>query len=382
MDNKGPFVGVYFKDRASVGRADLIRIYREYGEDGLLQGAEAAGFSVKKDEKSVENHVKASSGVEREEDDFETELEHRKESVLDKAPPIGFWIPVTYKESPEREYKRPKVAVAFKPDNSEIKGDHTKVPPKTKSLIPWSRMWPFLFKSLSIPREFTRVDEREVVKRISSGAPLRSIPFKKKVTWVQSSQIILDFNNNLTPLWDEISGLYNSLEKIRGKFGLEVLQTESMPEGPYINKGTGYSYRSPELGSPILIISDLGCYDKSGKRRRAWILFGKMLRRAGFKPVVLVPCPKRAWDEELTKYFYHVCWDRGMGALTICHKDKIQSKSQNYEDSVYDEIEERLLSLISPALAVEPGLLRTMRYQLPVGKSDIGTEMSVWNSEK
>ncbi len=382
MGNRKPSVGVSFKNRAGVGRADLIRIYREYGEDGLLHGAEAAGFRVKKEEKSVEKHDKASRGVEHKEEGFVSELEHSKYSALDGAPPMDFWIPTTYVESPEREHKRPKTAVAFKPDNSDIKGDHTIVPPETKSLIPWSRMWPFLFKSLSLPREFARVDEGEAVKRISSGTPLRSIPFKKKVTWVQSSQIILDFNNNLTPLWDEISGLYNSLEKIRGKFGLEVLQTESMPEGPYINKGVGHSYRVPEQGSPIFIISDLGYYDKPGKRRRAWILFGKRLRRAGFKPVVLVPCTKRIWDEDLTKYFYHVCWDRGEGALTICHKDKVQLKNQNYDDSVYDEIEERLLSLISPALAVEPGLLRTLRYQLPLGKSDIGTEMSVWNSEK
>ena len=368
-------------NKTSVSRADLIKIFLRHGRNGLLQGAGAAGYYLKEEEIREEERCTASVA----DGPGQIEIGPKKGKFINKVPLMDFWMPVEYDDVSDEEKKPPdrlEGVTPFKANNEEIVGDPSILPPKTRPLVPWSRMWPFLFNTLSSLKRSTRVDEKKAISIISSGTPLKEVPFKERTTWARSGQIILDYNYNLTPLWDETTRLFKSLEKIRGKFGLEVLKTEYLPEGPYINKGREYHYKMPEQGTPVFIISDLGYYDKAGKRKNAWMEFGRKLGRAGIKPVVLLPCPPRAWDTGLTKYFFHVCWDRSARAVNVCNQNRTQTRDTDFENNVYEETEERLLSLISPAHVMETGLLRTLRYLLPADRSDIGVEMSVWNSEK
>lgn len=137
--------------KRSVSRADLIRIYSEYGKNGLLQCAAAAGFYEIKDTQDKKHEKKPmseSSRIAQGREDFENTQEQKKKKSLKNAPLIDFWMPASYKETPEAEEKAMpddiKAAVPFKRDNSEIKGDDTIKPPETRPLIPWPKMWPFL----------------------------------------------------------------------------------------------------------------------------------------------------------------------------------------------------------------------------------------------
>ena len=114
---------------------------------------------------------------------------------------------------------------------------------------------------------------------------------------------------------------------------------------------------------------------------QAWMRFGKRLKKAGFLPTVLTLCPSRYWDTEMARYWRLVCWDRGERLPRKIYKHWSGSKPHPGSRGDIQAGVERLLSLLSAAIRVEPALLRAVRLMLPYGVADVSTEAAVWGHE-
>jgi formylglycine-generating enzyme required for sulfatase activity len=129
----------------------------------------------------------------------------------------------------------------------------------------------------------------------------------------------------------------------------------------------------PAPGTPVLVLGDLGCNDRPAHRRQRWLRFGARLKRAGCPPAALTPCPPRRWDGELARLFDLACWDR------TARLPRQRGRAAGGGPGLGEDAADTLLALLSPAIRVEPGLLRAARLLLPAGQADVGAEASAWN---
>jgi formylglycine-generating enzyme required for sulfatase activity len=387
-----------------VGRVDLLVLLHGLGKEGLDQAAEFMGFYRRlketlpgKTEKGVYVGEYAAPGG-------EVKVEHR----FDEAEPIvHFWRAVAYREKGEADVQGDepswfKEVIPFA--SGEVRADYSQPIPRKLPLLPWSRMWPFLFGVLGYYCDTRSIDMDRAVEMAARAEPMSRLPFQQRLTRAGACQVILDMDRYLLPFWDDENDLKQRIEKMRGSSGLEVLVFENGPEGLCRRWGKELEelkpYRFPAPGTPILIISDLGCLENNeggkgrrvegervstrhvtGRRRQAWMRFGKRLKRAGFLPSVLTLCSSGYWDRELARYWRLVCWDRGESLP--CKVDRYWLGGRPHP-GLSGDVEtgaERLLSLLSVAIRVEPALLRAVRVMLPNGLADVGTEAAVWGHE-
>lgn len=169
---------------------------------------------------------------------------------------------------------------------------------------------------LSLRQESAQLDVPPLVERLARGEMPPRLPRRMQQGWAGTCQVLIDFAEALAPFWDDFHGLRQRLEPLRGVQGLTVLAfPDGDPEGRCLawspaqyewQEREGYTLQA--AGTPVLVLSDLGCHDVTGARRRPWRRLGQRLRRAGCPPVALMPCPPCYWDGEVTQLFAPVCW--------------------------------------------------------------------------
>jgi hypothetical protein len=147
-----------------------------------------------------------------------------------------------------------------------------------------------------------------------------------------------------------------ALSNLRGKQGLKVCK---YGEGDWVMP-------APEI--PVLILSDLGMLEASGVLRKQWLRFGCALKAAGIQPFVLAPVSPQHIDPELGSYYHIALWGRS---------SRLLRQRQRVEVDNYPQLEE-LLALLSPAIRIEPELLRAVRHLLPDAEFDTGIEAAFW----
>ena len=117
-------------------------------------------------------------------------------------------------------------------------------------------------------------------------------------------------------------------------------------------------------GTIVLVLGDLGCLSvaRTGLCEQ-WLRFGIDLQTAGCTPVALIPGPLERCTGRLAHVWHLIPWER--------------PRPRDPADSL-DTRAKRLLRLVSPAVRIEPGLLRAARLLLQPFEADAGTEADVW----
>ena len=128
----------------------------------------------------------------------------------------------------------------------------------------------------------------------------------------------------------------------------------------------GRDYDLAEPGALVVMLGDLGCLARDGRQlRRQWTRFAQEIVDAGGRPIALSPAAPALWTAELKQVWRIIQWD------------SLASGNAKSDADRQDQAE-RLLSLISPAVRIEPGLLRAVRCLLDPNEADAGTEADVW----
>ncbi len=361
------------------GRADLVDILEQCGREGLERLAPALGFKPRP-EKTQKKKTTGTGGSQ--------DVPDIAPAPEERQPQLAFTCVTSYtpRKPDTKASTRPRwFNEAGSLKQEDYLPDTSQKPPPRLPLAPWTRLWPFLHAAVGTMRRSREPDLQKIIDRAARGAVLRRIPWQRRNGWAAVCHILVDFDLHLLPYRQDFVLLCEQLQKLRGRSGFRVYVFEQGVNSECISwrdkDSPASPYPIPEPGTPVLILSDLGCLDDHGKRRGDWLSFGRRLRRAGLTPIALMPCPPRLWTRELNSLFYPVCWDgnrhfpsRFNGAAPVV-SDTGDTVRKN------DQAVKRLLALLSPAIRIEPRLLRAVRTMLPANEYDVGCEAEVWNHD-
>jgi len=250
------------------------------------------------------------------------------------------------------------------------------VKPLHTELTAWSRLLPFLQKILGSWVEGRRPDTVRLVKQAARHEMIRKIPRKQRFYWATKARMLIDINDDNFPYRRDFLHLRDRLLQARGNEGLDVQYVYDEP-GSYVARYQQQRefiepWNSPEQGTPILILSDLGMHSQSRQTLYGWLAFGQMLNAQGFRATVLMPVAERHIDSRLLRFFDCIVWDRTSRLKLIKGDYQAEKDKRNHLQSI-----DQLLSCFFAAVRVDSGLLRSVRHLLP-GAYNIGYETAIW----
>ncbi len=369
-----------------VNRADLLRALSQLGEDNLDITAEMSGF-VAPPKRKVKLKLQFLNIKEGETD---TSFQSRPVVKQQKGRQAHYYRVIEQKQSvllpePVLGVTKPKpqwyqAAERLNPDAIEFSYEK---PPTEEPLVSWARLWPVLRSLLSDVMETRQPDIPRIVKAVANGVLLESIPRKTRQRWLATIQVLVDRPERARIFYRDYDKLLAELRRMRGETGL-LMQTILRQPGRRVEVecGDGVSisdWQLPVAGTTVFILSDLGLLDKSGTSLRSWLKFGKQLCLAGCRPVVLFPLPERYLTPDLIGLFECVSWDRGSKLQPVTYvtpQEETGTMLQKDADGA-----RQLLAWLSPAVRVEPALLRAVRHRLPIEQVDVGHELAAWHHD-
>lgn len=236
--------------------------------------------------------------------------------------------------------------------------------PAYPPLIRWPRLWPFLRMVLGQTTVSRQTDIPRLIRDVARGLTLHHLPMQTQHGWSAKICILLDFQTQTEPFYHDYNSLWGRLKKLHGSLGMDlrILHGEAGLQTQYRNprRDEIRHWQMPAIDTPLLILSDLGLLAESPQQRQGWERFGRRLRAAGCKPLVMCPVPEALHDKRLLRLFTIHTWDRnsrlrGNSASSVNKREKSEHQGA-----------ELLLVLLSAAVVVEPALLRAVRnYCLP-----------------
>ena len=342
----------------SCGRADLARALG-FGDDELLSAtAELLGYAPG----APVGRQRLRRGRQKHD-----EAPEPPKPQIDRRPPVAtpFWQADTFHalavQALERE-PAPSTRPAWRHRPSQM--------PARQPLAPWRDLQPRLRQVLEGIRLTREVDLDVAVQRLSRGRQLDRLPKLKRRRWGGRVQIIVDRSDRLVPIWHDQELVCTELQHLVPAHEIEfAVMDEALDEPQPLHSAGLSAYAPPPPGGWVLVLGDLGClaHDR-GRSARPWLALGRRLGAAGCRAVALLPCPVERCGGSLQRVWQVVPWERPTG-LAGAERKALRARA------------EHLLRLVSPAIRIEPGLLRAVRRTLPQNMADAGTEVDVWQSE-
>ena len=245
---------------------------------------------------------------------------------------------------------------------------------RPKNLPTWTPLAPkrvLLTRLRQAPamRRMTRdLDVDVIIDYISQGEWFDRIPYREHPAWGSELYLIEDRARRLAPYWRDQEWVGDQLAALYPSHGLTIARLgegDAQPVARWPRAQWGQA-AAPAPGAMVVVLGDLGCLAKEGESlRRFWRDWGVWLRDNQNAVVALVPGPLHMAPPELAQVWTMVRWDMAGTTASGAAEAAVQ----------------RLLTLLAPAVRVEPGLLRAMRTWLPEGRGDAGLEARVWQHE-
>jgi len=260
-------------------------------------------------------------------------------------------------------------------------------------LIPWSRLWPFLRDALSCAGSTGSVDERRLVALVVDVRPVRRIPYRQRRARAAQVHVLVDRSPHLSPFFGDQRRLCVRMRKMFGRTGLSIIGLRGGPEGSAFTQRplAEFRYQAPQQGARVLALSDLGCLYQDPDLYPQWLRLGQTLRRRGCAAHALAPCPRTRWSREMAVTWKMGCWDKGrrlpVGSRGLTWLGAGEGPGGRRSADGLDERDAgeqgllRLMRLCSPAVQLERGFVRDVRFLLPGGEADVGAESDLWQRE-
>ena len=250
--------------------------------------------------------------------------------------------------------------------------------PVPQPLTRWSRLWPFLRRTLGQTVDSRQPDLPRLVDRLTRGEVLHRIPMLRRHGWSPRIAILADYNRQTQPFHRDFNRLCRALEKRHGQLGLDRRVLASEPgRQPLVRRplqSATQHWQVPPAATPLLILSDLGLLDGTPETLLGWQRFGGRLRSAACPALVLCPVPAELLPSSLQSCFEIVEWDRhSLLRRSTAGAPPARTAAEHSAAAV-----EQLLSLLAPAIVFEPPLLRAMRHLLPAAEADVLAEAMLW----
>jgi hypothetical protein len=167
------------------------------------------------------------------------------------------------------------------------------------------------------------LDLETLVKDVSQGRPILSLPRRTAPTLARGAQVLLDRGERMLPFTADQAWLAEQIRTVAGRETVEVLSFDGLP-----GRGAGPGSRRlwkpyPEHGAPrhgatVAVLTDLGLGapavgSRSGDPEE-WLALAERLARSGSPLVAFVPYGPALWPAELRRAMVLVHWDRRTSA--------------------------------------------------------------------
>jgi formylglycine-generating enzyme required for sulfatase activity len=215
-----------------------------------------------------------------------------------------------------------------------------------------------------------RPDIPALVDQVSRCELLDRIPFQQFRVWGTSLHVIQDRSRRLTPCWSDQDQVCRILQAIYPSYSLTVSRVWDQLGSPQVlwpesRRGV---WQHPPATTSLLILGDLGSLSVLEDERESiqdhWRDLGRECQRAGNRAMALLPCRPDQVPRELGALWNTIPWESG--------------PSSTSDPDALDQ----LLTLVSPAVRLEPGLLREIRRRaLKGGYGNPGLESLLWQHD-
>ncbi len=340
--------------QAFCGRADIARALASGDPQTVAALAEMLGFVYQPP--PPPDHGKPISG------ESTKNIVETPPTLLEPAHkppvPVPFWRVEGFAARDDEEVVKTEPAPL---SLTEIKFGSSDQPTKYP-LNTWPALAPRLRKPCTALREGHVVDTKRIIGCLSRGRFLPRLPRLQRRRWGEHIQIIVDRSEHLVPYWDDQLNVCVQVERLFPKQNIEYVSFWEGLDAP-LPSGADEErlYQLPPPGSLVLALSDLGALLPTGRRERTfWQRLGQRLSAQGCRPVALLP-------SALCLSFGHALrWP------LLSWSGRLEAKPQT---GSFAKDAEWLLSMVSPAVRIEPGFLRAVRLLLDM---DAGVESLVW----
>lgn len=268
----------------------------------------------------------------------------------------------TQKEAPDYLYDPDKCMDFNKPQPGTFYFD------LPTPLVTLANIIPLLFNTLGEEKISKRVNQRKLIRQVSQGKSLKTIPTYLQKYWPGRLTIIVDKHKMLFPYWHDFEVIAEQLQQLLGKDQVNIL--------PFIDKRTRKACHHELLEkqgsinhSAVLILSDLLDHG-SNARYWDWHDLLILLKKKSCKVLTLSPAVTSPDDVELRKLAYP-------HSLSLQGSLSRYPKQKGFRLDVTESMLEEALTIISPLILVDRGLLRKLRQAFRWGNA--ATEGRLWN---
>ena len=279
--------------------------------------------------------------------------------------PLLVWQAEMCRRREEKPEKRPAFAVRPVWANAPTE------PPVLRPLSSWRDLAPGLLPAITAAWPTADLDIGEAVALLSNGRPVDPLPRETARRPALRLQVVIDRSDRLIPFWDD-QDLVVALLRARlpgYRLSVSVFHEALSEPWPVDLDGQAPGFVPPPPGGVVLVLGDLGSLDHAGcEAADGWRRLHRRIRAAGCVAAALLPCPLARCPGDILRDWRVVPWERAQPAGRQ-DPDALARRAEN------------LLSLVAPAIRIEPGLLRAVRRLLPPGDADAGTEADAWQHE-
>ena len=301
----------------------------------------------------------------------ETTSERRTEAAAPEtaghdAIDVPFWRLESYQAL---TYEAPAVEVVKRPVAKRREAPAARAQPLSPPHVLLARLRQ-LSEARRPGREF---DTEAAVAKLSRGEWLSAFPTRQQRAWGSELFIIKDRARRLTPYWGDQDDVVRLLRRLYPTDGLHVARHargELEPVAPW--PGPLPAEVALQSSARVLALTDLGCLATPGQEAayEFWLYLGRYLREREIPAIALVPTHPQAVAPELARLWTLARWDASSAATLTALSPEVIGGAVD-----------RLLTLLAPAIRLEPGLVRAIRYLLPEGQQDAGLEARLWQHE-
>ena len=286
------------RTRAAVGRADLLRVYAEHGEEALARAAVALGYAPREAPAAFVAcaDIAISPVIEGVVDAGPPPLPERPPAL----PAARFFHVTEHRQSDPPPGSGPE-APDWLANARVLAEDACPAPgsvriPVRQPLTRWSRLWPFLRRALGQTVASRQPDLPRLLDRLTRGEVLRAIPMLKRHGWSRRIALLADYSRPTIPFHGDFNALGRALERRHGRLGLDrrILYGEPGAQ-PLVReplRSATQRWQVPAGATPLLILSDLGLINRAPETLRGWQQFGARLRSSSTAGSTTSPGPR------------------------------------------------------------------------------------------
>lgn len=339
---------------AAIGRADLLRMLAQVSADriGIQQAGALCGYEYGGE--TAEGMLKERPG--------QTHPAERR--VIPSARPsfgdaelarIPFLHAASYRNrvidtSPSKEVVTPRKYEGWR---------NAPPPPLWQPLAPWSEVEPAVRELLAPIANIQRIDVRKATMQFAKVQPLLNPPKLERRSWLGRMTVVLDRSTHMVPFWRDQELLCAVLKRHIPHCVFETVMFDDHTNTFHM-AGEEVAIRGiAEIAPDILVLGDLGALSGKATPKAIWLELGRAFSHGRAR--VLSPISATQLDGSFRDIWRIAGWGR-----------------QHSNLETFQALTEELLCLISPAIRIEPQLLRQVRVNaLRAAGPEI--EALVWN---